>query len=188
MKLKTFDEFLNEGISTASIEKDPNLVYDYGCAMLYFHFPQIKELHSLIRPDDVYLETEDKSYGLETKPHVTLLYGLHQNIPDEEVINRCKSIPIGELTLYNPSLFESDKYDVLKFDVKNDNLFKVNKRLCELPFTTDYPEYHPHATIGYLKKGRGSHYADMMKTHTHQVKPEKIVYTKADGSEVIENL
>ena len=36
--------------------------YEYGCAMLYFDFPQINEIHDLIESDDIYTEEGDTTF------------------------------------------------------------------------------------------------------------------------------
>ena len=162
--------------------------YSYGCAMVYFKFPDMFKIHNSIDSKDIYTENNDKSYGLENEPHVTILYGLHSDeINDQDVIRFCKEKEIGEITLHNPSLFQNEKYDVLKFDAKNDNLVKLNKILCKkFPYTNDYPDYHPHSTIAYLKSGKGEKYVNLIKKSGGEFKvyPEKIVYSKPSGEKI----
>jgi 2'-5' RNA ligase len=170
--------------------KEEKKAFDYGCSMLYYDFPKINEIHSMIEDEDLYTEEGDRSYGLEKEPHTTLLFGLHSHeIPDEEVMkaSKCHEIP-SELKLHNPSLFKNDKYDVLKFDVAGNNLHKLNSELSKLPHTTDYPDYHPHSTIGYLKKGTGDKYVSLLQGSEYTVNPSKIVYSKPDGSKVEEKI
>lgn len=163
--------------------------HSYGCAMVYFNFPEMAEFHSQIDPTDVYTDDSDSSYGLEDEPHTTLLYGLHSpEIEDSVVIDICKSMPIGPMTLVNASLFENEKYDVLKLDVQNSNLYKINEELCKLPYTTNFPDYHPHSTIGYLKPGTGKKYVDLFRNKSYEVNPIKIVYSKPDGTRIEENI
>jgi len=159
--------------------------YEYGCAMVYFDFPQAKEIHSMISTDDLYIEEGDRSFGVEDEPHTTLLFGIHSNeVSDEKVMQIATSIPIGTLTLTNASLFESSKkeYDVLKFDVENLTLRKLNRALSKLPHTTEFPDYHPHCTIAYLKKGKGDKYVEKLKDKSFDIIPSEIVYSKPDGS------
>jgi hypothetical protein len=161
--------------------------HSYGCAMVYFNFPQMQELHSKIDEADVYTEEGDRSYGLEDEPHTTLLYGLHSaDIEDSKVLELCKSKAIGSMTLHNASLFENEKYDVLKFDVENPVLAEINGELSKLPHTTNFPDYHPHATIGYLKPGTGKKYVELFNGDRHDVAPHKIVYSKPDDSRIEE--
>lgn len=163
--------------------------YSYGCAMLYFDFPEVTELHEKINPNHLWKKDEDSDStyvgGLETEPHCTLLYGLHNEVSDEMVENIMKNYAFGNCTIKNASLFENEKFDVLKFDVEGDNLHDCNKELCKLPHTTDFPNYHPHMTVAYLKPGMGKEYADMFKDRIHELKPKHVVYSKPNGSKTI---
>lgn len=175
MRFLNFIEFINENVS-----------YEKGCAMLYFKFPDMEKLHSEIESGDIY--DEEEKFGLEDKPHCTLLYGFH----DDEIKNRqdvLDSIDISfdSLELYNASLFENDDYDVLKFDVResddtdDDKLFAINKVLTDkFPYSTEYPDYHPHCTISYIKKGEGKKYVEKFMGKTYTVQPWKVVYSYPD--------
>ncbi len=172
------------------IKEAKNQTYDYGCSMIYFDFPKMSEIHSMIEDEDVYSEEGDSTYGLETEPHATLLYGLHSNEIDDDVVMKA-STKMGvpkELKLHNASCFNNDKYDVLKFDVDDDHLHKINGELTKLPHTTSYPDYHPHSTIAYLKKGTGEKYTKQLKDLTFTVNPSKIVYSKPDGEKIEKKL
>jgi hypothetical protein len=167
---------------------ESNQVHQYGCAMVYFDFPYINELHKWILPEHLYTEEADNSYGAETEPHVTLLFGIHDGeVQEQKVIELCKSKPIGAITLHNASLFESENYDVLKYDAVNDVLYEINRNLSQLPHTTSFPDYHPHSTVAYIKKGFGKMYAEKLAGQTHSVVPKQIVYSKPNGTRVVEN-
>lgn len=182
-RIKSFSEF-------SQINENEEQTYDYGCSMVYYDFPQMNEIHSMIEEDDIYTEEGDRSFGLVNDPHTTLLYGIHSNeVPDEDVFNASMSHEIPtELKLHNASCFNSKKYDVLKFDVESEELHKINQELSKLPHTTDYPDYHPHSTIAYLKKGMGEKYTTKLKDKWYTVNPSKIVYSKPDGSKLEEQI
>ena len=71
---------------------------------------------------------------------------------------------------------------MLKFDVEGPELAETNKELKEFPYTSDYPDYHPHLTIGYLKPGTGKKYADQLKGEKYWLTPKYAVYSKIDGT------
>jgi 2'-5' RNA ligase len=157
--------------------------YDYGCVMLYFDFPEIKNLHSLIDEEDIYTEDGDRSFGLEDEPHTTLLYGLHDGVTEEDVMNVINNFDYGTYRITNPSLFENENYDVLKFDASGPNLHETNFELKNYPHTTSFPDYHPHLTIGYLKPGMGKKYENKLKGLQFKLDPTHVVYSMANGDQ-----
>jgi len=158
--------------------------HSYGCAMLYFTFDKMDEVQSLIKQEHIYTEPDDASYGLEEEPHCTLLYGLHDDVTDDNVKSVLQGITFGTCKIHNPSIFETDKYDVLKFEVEGVGIHEANKALMQYPYTTDFPDYHPHMTVGYLQKGYGQKYADLLKQKASEftLLPEKVVYSHVDDS------
>lgn len=160
--------------------------YDYSCAMLYFNFPEINKIHSMIDPADVYTESGDLSYGLEDEPHTTLLYGLHPEVTLDNVKEVLNKFTYSTCNIHNPSLFKNEMYDVLKFDVKGKNLHETNNLLKKYPYTSNFPNYHPHLTIAYIKPGFGQRYVDILNkqipTNGYQLVPTYAVYSMADGN------
>jgi len=152
--------------------------------MTYFKFPEMEEVQSLLDEDDIYVDENDSSYGVETKHHVTLLYGLLEEVTDDEVFGICMKHKIGKIKLHNASAFESEKYDVLKFDASNDELHAINKELDKLPNENSFPKYHPHCTVAYLKKGVVQKYIDLLKGKEYTVQVNSIIYSKPDGEEI----
>jgi 2'-5' RNA ligase len=75
---------------------------------------------------------------------------------------------------------------VLKYDIMGDNLNDTNEELKQFPFTSDYPDYHPHMTIAYLKPGKGKHYIDMLgKDHKEMwMAPQHAVYSRTNGEKL----
>lgn len=187
--IKTYEDYLNEYSFLYKVNEKKGDTYSYGCVMLYFDFPSIKGIQESIKQEDLYTETEDRSYGFEDEPHVTLLYGLHEEVSEKDIFDRLKVYKIDDLLLTNISAFENNKYDVLKFDVEDgvsgaNYLHKMNKALTELPHTTDFPNYHPHSTIAYLKPGKAKEYIQQLKGTQHIVKPVSLVYSMPSGEKV----
>lgn len=185
-----FKKAIRENLRKRLLEKKGD-THDYGCTMLHFNVPKKAwdEFQSMIDDEDIYEVEGDRGYGREDEPHVTLLYGLHTNIPDKTIEDISKEIEIVELKLKKISIFDThDKFDVVKFDIIGDSkkaLSKMNKEYVKLPHTTDYPDYHPHTTIAYVKSGTGKKYAKTLSDdEAIIVKPTAVTYSKADGSKI----
>ncbi len=174
--MKNYTQFLESTINEA------NGPYDYGCAMLYLNAPGLMEVHQMIDPADLH------ENGLEKEAHVTLLYGLHSDeISDDQVFRACE-MESRPVRLYNPSLFENPDFDVLKFDAECPELQVANSRLVKFPHTNKFPDYHPHATIAYLKPGTGKKYVKALVGQTILAQGDKIVYSKPNGKKVEKKL
>jgi hypothetical protein len=175
---------LREAINRLLME---NRKHEYGCSMLYFDFPEMDEIHKLIDKNDLYIDEEDPSFGLEIYPHCTLLFGLHDGVTTPEIEEVIKKYEFSPLKLYNPSFFEKeDLYDVLKFEVEGENLRKINKELRQFPHTNSFPNYQPHCTIAYVKPGLGQKYVDLLnqkKMNQFELPPSYSIYSKPDGSQ-----
>ena len=159
----------------------------YGCVMLYMK--PTKELIGLqddINDKDVYSKLLDGKEDFGRTPddeyHVTVLYGLHGEVTDEQVKEVLYSEDIPTIELNDITLFTNDDFDVVKVDIKSEGLNKLNKEMCKYPYTTDYPDYHPHMTISYVKSGEGKQYE--RKLDGLEATPSHYVYSKVDGSKV----
>lgn len=149
-------------------------LHDYGCLMIQFEFPGVSSFHSVLKKDDV--------ISFELDPHVTLLYGFHDDVKENEIIELAKKYDYNHCKLHNVSLFKNQEFDVLKFDVEGDSLFEVNSELIKFPHTSEYPIYQPHMTIAYLKPNTGEKYLEQFSWLKFYLTPNKIVYSKPNGT------
>lgn len=152
--------------------------HDFGCVMLYFDFHGIEVFHNILEIGDIY--TKD-NHGLETKAHITLLYGFNEEVNPNEVIDVVKKYEYIHVKLDNVSLFQNEEYDVLKLDANLNILQDVHNELRKFPHTDVYSTYHPHMTIAYLKPGTGNKYIDKLKWVKLLMNPNEIVYSKSNG-------
>ena len=122
----------------------------YSCVMAVFDNPQlfISRTKKHVAEKDVFEEE-----GIEEESHATALYGLHTN--DYKVVeDHIKGFKPFDISLGKVSKFDTHpNYDVLKVEVKGDQLFKLNKLLRQLPYTSKYDKYIPHCTLAYVHKG-----------------------------------
>lgn len=129
--------------------------YSYGCIMACIdgevERPGINMANLFEGPDG------DK--GIEDEQHVTLLYGLHEEVFYDDVIMFLKNIKMPLIQLTGISLFNNPEFDVVKFDVKCEEFHLYNKLIqLQFPFTSNFPEYKPHMTIAYMQPGTGNEY------------------------------
>jgi len=157
--------------------------YEYGCVMLYFDFPQMNKIHDAIDPKDIYEDPEDDSFGLEDEPHVTLLFGLHKEVTDEDVKGILDKFTFKPIKIKELSFFDNPKYDVLKFSVDGGgNLGDANEEFKKLPYTSDYPDYHPHMTIAYLKPKTAQKWIDKLSNQEFTLVPKFAKFSKPSKS------
>lgn len=154
-----------------------NKKYEYGCVMLNVAYPTAG-VHSYIQSSHVY---NNDGTGLETTPHITLLYGLHKEVMLVDVLRVMENFSFGNLTISDVSKFEQEDFDVLKFSVTGESLHECNKKLKKLPCTVKFPDYKPHLTIAYLKKGYADYYISILKKFKIETYPSSATYSHADG-------
>lgn len=107
-----------------------------------------------ITPDTLYKDPEDPGgFGMETEVHVTVKFGLHEGRPTEKLLRIIEETQPFEIEVGPCTLFENEKFDVVKFDVDSEGLRQLNERISELPNSDSHPEYHPHMTVAYVTKG-----------------------------------
>lgn len=151
--------------------------YDYGAVLASARPQGWNDVLSQIDKHDLYTSDEG-TFGLETDPHVTVLYGLHDEVHEDLVCRMCQSVasPI-EVEIEGISTFDNEDYDVLKFDVESKRLRQLNKAFRGLPHTNDYGDYSPHMTVAYLKKGHSDKYMDLDQYVPDTVKLHRMEFT-----------
>ena len=157
LKRELYWALIDRDLLNEDVKSDEQI--EYGVLMLFLDVPVWKKITSIIKKEDIY--EKNGEFGIETEPHVTILYGFHDNVNADEVFELYKEnfdlTPI-EIGVKGISMFENQDFDVVKMDVDSDILTKMNTVMRELPNTTIYPKYHAHITLAYVKKGCGKNY------------------------------
>ncbi len=152
----------------------------YGCIMMDADIKNWKEYHTAgIEEDDVFIKPYDDSYGLEENPHVTILYGIHEEEVDPQRMGEMLEYYMKPVTLTVSEIgvFEGKEYDVVKYNLPlTGQLQKYRDIFMQIPNTQSFPDYHPHMTIAYVKPGEGKKYAMKLK-EPFQVNFTKGVYS-----------
>ena len=113
----------------------------------------IRRLAEKIPDDDL---AED---GREYNPHITVKYGLHADSAEDARPIITAAAPVA-IQIGPASVFSADEYDVVKLEVISDSLRALNSKIADaMPHTDTYPEYSPHITIAYVRKGLGEFWA-----------------------------
>ena len=171
MKIKKYTQFLNESVK-----------YKLGCVMMEVSVSNWEEITSSIDKEDIY-EVEGENYGIQSNPHVTILYGLHEEVSLDQIKSVFEDLKGGiDISIEGIGVFENEKFDVVKFNVVPIGaLQNLHDKLSELPNTNEYPKYEPHITIAYVKKGFGKKYEDL--TYRHSVdNVDEVCYSMSNGS------
>jgi predicted nucleotidyltransferase len=180
IKTTTFDNVmsLNESKNLRNKDGSPK----YGCLMVNFEIPNWNSVISKILPKDIY---DEPGFGIEKEPHVTVLYGFKDDVQLEDVKKVVKKVLNGPITveITGVGIFETEgkPYDVVKFNVKSKELERMNKLAKKLPHTSTFPNYQPHITIAYVKKGEGNKYKKDFD-NIFKVSGHKMVFSHSDKS------
>ena len=120
--------------------------------------------------------------GREVSPHLTVKYGIHtQDV--SEVRKALEGQQPIRVLLGKTSLFENPEHDVVKVDVKGPALHALNKRIADaLPHTDTHPDYKPHITLAYVKKGLGEKYAGDASLAGKSIRIDRITFSDRDGN------
>lgn len=162
-------------------DKKKNHKNEYGALMLDIDYEGWDDILDMINQEDIY--DSEPGFGYEKKPHCTALFGFHKTASVskiKELIKEKQSGPI-ELEVGNITHFETPDYDVVKFDVHSPGMHKINKLMRDnFSYTNDYPNYEPHMTVAYVKKGNGKKYDS--KNKKIKMQSNKFIYSPSEGS------
>jgi 2'-5' RNA ligase len=133
------------------------------------------------------LYTEEEGMGIEEEVHITVFYGILDEDEDGtvKVLKDYKIRPFS-VTLSTITAFQNKpEYDVLKIDIESSELHKIHKLIdSHLDTKNDYPEYKPHLTLAYLKKGYVDKYIGNKFFKGIEVIAENLEFSSKSGSKI----
>lgn len=119
-------------------------------------------VHEEISAEDVFESEEIK--GKEDKPHITILYGIREQLPNvpkiQQVIQNHPSM--SRVKWLGLAKFEAEQWDVLIIRVESpegEELFHDFNNIYP-DNANSYPDYEPHTTLAYVQKGKADKYID----------------------------
>jgi 2'-5' RNA ligase len=135
----------------------------FGCVMLEATINDWVVIHLAgIEEKDLYNDKTNE-YGLEETPHMTLIYGIHEDEIDPPIIRETikENVESFMVKINKIGYFETDEYDVVKYDITPTKQMLKYRKLFLKTFenTQTYKEFHPHMTLAYVKKGKAKKYA-----------------------------
>lgn len=135
-----------------------------------------------ISDDEIYIDVENMHFGREDEIHVTVLYGLHADTPQQtrELFADVKpfEITLGEIGVFT----NSNMFDVVKIEVISDELLWLNEHMRRsMPHTSKFPVYDPHVTIAYVKNGKGERYAGTKMFHGVKVPVNCVTFSSRNN-------
>ncbi len=174
MIIKSYIQFIKESSG-----------YEYGCVMVEVPVSNWDEITTSINPEDVYTGGDD-SHGIQEFSHLTLLYGLKKEVTEKKIRSIIDNFHgVIKIEIDGINLFENEKFDVLKFNVvEDDGIQQLHDELSKLPNNDKYPVYKPHITIAYLNKGMGNKYVN--PDYKYSVKNINKISYSSPGKEKIE--
>lgn len=139
----TFSEFLHEG-------KGP---YDYATTQITLPASLARHITAMgttLIPQDILTDE-----GRETDPHITVLYGLTTDSPQDVAAVLGNSRP-ATYTLGPIQRFANPDADVVYISVTSPDLTALHQMVKQLQNVDEFPKYIPHITLAYVQPGRGA--------------------------------
>jgi hypothetical protein len=170
--------------------------YDYGCVMAYVNSSALDPIFKLVNHSDLYQESPEYMFDhVQSSAHITLLYGLHREVGyfdvKRKIYQALREIPIKSFQIAGLKVFSNPEkeYEVLVLEIKKDKfLERVNELLKELPNTNEYPDYTPHITIAYLKKGTAEKYLSSNISGFKSISSDMILFNSCDYEDMGESV
>lgn len=122
--------------------------------------------------------------GRERKPHITVLYGLVNASDYFDIRKVCKAhgpieFQIGPVKAFRNAEAE---HDVLVHEILSESLHQLNAALSNFENENSYPDYKPHMTLSYVKKGALAELEGQGTSLTGETfTANKIVFSHLDG-------
>lgn len=152
------------------------------------------ELQRQIDPKDLFVSQKGFPPGLETEPHVTVAPCLRNNVKPDNLKKYLQPLEKYKLEAIQLNVFENEDFDVLHFVVESEALRLAYDRFAEnYKVGGNYPDYNPHITVAYLKKGKGRAYTNLKFAMPLKMEPvgfafshlvnkvrEKVVFTDTE--------
>ena len=149
--------------------------------MINFDTPDIiSKIQKSIPEEELYTDGS-ADYGIENETHVTVVPCLKNDTDLGLLKTYLKDISRYKTILTNISVFKNEDYDVLKCDAQSVVLKDTNSKIVkDFETQSEYPNYHPHVTIAYLKSGMADKYTKEYLMPLVILEPKEFHYSYYD--------
>jgi len=123
---------------------------------IYREFPQIEE-EAMLGIGFNLVDNPKEEYGYESVPHISVLYGISDENSYFLLRDKLKDFSPFTFKIGNVSSFRRDdkEFDVLMIQIDSPKLVELHNFIKEnCKNTYSFPEYKPHMTLAYVKKGK----------------------------------
>ena len=157
-----------------------DLIAEGHCIMA--DVPQKDDILEFIKkiPNECVYEEAGENYGKDMNPHVTVMYGLSpvEETRVKELLTKVPKNIMAELGKVSKFSHADTAYDVLKIEVKSPHLNKIHE-IIRKNFDNNYkwPQYSPHVTLAYVKKGTCNEYVGNKTFEGMKVMFETFMYS-----------
>jgi len=163
------------------LEKLKGKSYDFHSTQLEFNPTDTKNLQQSF----LYIDKKDlEDFGLTKDTHLTIRYGIKNYDFDQlKSLKLSGQVPIK---IKDISYFETPNGDCLIFKVdpsKNLKLLRAEIEDNSEVAPDTFPKWIPHITIGWVQKGKGQKYVDILKKEFKlpiQFTSKELILSRAD--------
>lgn len=191
VSVRELKEKYQVGVTPEYLPKAPEIIksqdhYDYKSTQFDLPEEEVKKIRDFEAsiPDD---KLNIEAGGREGEVHVTILYGLDNKTTVDQVAKVVEQFGEVTVTFGKMSVFKTDKGDVLKLSVISPKLEELHYKIAGvIPNPGNkFPEYKPHITIAYLKKGEGMMYDNNMAFEGQIVKFNELSFSNNGGEKTV---
>ncbi len=108
---------------------------EFGCLMAMVEptrGPHIIKFGKTVIPSQIlYIDPNDSTYGYDDEPHITTKYGYSPDLTRANLATILQGIKPFVVKLTGLTQFQNEKYDVVKFDVENNEILSEIRRRCD---------------------------------------------------------
>lgn len=164
---------------------------EYGCLMAVvddvYGLEVMRYGRRIVSARILYTDPNDLSYGyIDSDLHCTVKYGFTDDLNESDLVNILGDVTRFNIVLRGLTQFQTEKYDVVKFDVEhNDVLSRLRERVDVLKTEDKYSTYNAHVTIAYVQRGKFPYTRDNLNI---KLPISRFKYSGRDGRIVYINL